>query len=562
LRNRNAEFRWDCGAISDSAFFESFERELQALGTKSAKPILVALAIILSVILWPSPGWGQEQNLEGRLITAPAEPKADQVLEKSVDPAEYVLGAGDELSIDIWGQTGVHHTLTVTPEGNLLIPGVGAIEVGGKYLAEAKELIKQAVLGSYRNTQVTVTLLKLKKIKASVVGAVKTPGVYPVYANTRVSEMIEEAGGFLDRSSRRNIKVTHLDGSTGVADVFRFERIGDRSKNPYALAGDVIFVPLRDEGMNTVGVYGAVKSEGAFEYAPHDSLMDLVRLAYGLTMDVDLLRAELVRFNPDDLTTRNLPVDLEALLKRHDPEENIPLLPDDRLFIRTLPKFHKKDQVTVQGEVYYPGVYNIEEDVTTLSEVIAKAGGVTPHASLAEAEMVRSYNVVDPEFERLKSIPVADMTESEYDYFRLRSREKPGRVACDFEKLLGQKLEAYDVTLKDGDLIRVPPKSMVVNVSGSVINPGLVPYEPGKDYRYYVDRAGGFSWKARKNRILIVKAQTGERARPSKRRDIDPGDTILIPEKPERNYWKFIKDSMLVLANVATVYLVVDQATK
>ena len=154
------------------------------------------------------------------------------------------------------------------------------------------------------------------------------------------------------------------------------------------------------------------------------------------------------------------------------------------------------------------------------------------------------------------------MTESEYDYFRLRSREKAGRVACDFEKLFGQNLEAYDVTLKDGDLIRVPPRSMVVNVSGSVINPGLVPYEPGKDYRYYVDRAGGFSWKARKNKILIVKGQTGERARPSKRRDIDPGDTILIPEKPERDYWKFIKDSMLVLANVATVYLVVDQATK
>ncbi len=529
---------------------------------KSAKPILLALAIILCLILWPGSSWGQEPNLEGVLITAPTTPKADQVLEKNIDPAEYVLGAGDELSIDVWGQTGVHQTLTVTPEGDLLIPGVGSIQVGGKYLAEAKELIKQAVFGSYRNTRVTVTLVRLKKIKASVVGAVETPGVYPVYANTRVSEMIEEAGGFLDGSSRRNIKVTHLDGSVGVADVFRFERIGDQSKNPYVLAGDVVFVPLRDEWVNTVGVYGAVKSEGAFEYAPHDSLMDLIRLAYGLTMDVDLLRAELVRFNPDDLTTRNLPVDLEGLLERQDPQENIPILPDDRLFIRTLPKFHKKEQVTVQGEVYYPGVYNIQEDATTLSEVIAKAGGFTPHASLAEAEMVRSYNVVDPEFERLKSIPVADMTESEYDYFRLRSREKAGRVACDFEKLFGQKLEAYDVTLKDGDLIRVPPRSMVVNVSGSVINPGLVPYEPDKDYRYYVDRAGGFSWKARKNKILIVKGQTGERAKPSKRRSIDPGDTILIPEKPERDYWKFIKDSMLVLANVATVYLVVDQATK
>jgi len=548
--------------MNDSAIFESSKRELQALGKKSAKPILVALAIILSMILWPGSSWGQEPNLEGVLIATPAATKAEQVLEKSIDPAEYVLGAGDELSIDVWGQTGVHHTLTVTPEGNLLIPGVGTIQVGGEYLAEAKDLIRQAVLGSYRNAQVTVTLLKLKKIKASVVGAVKNPGVYPVYANTRVSEIIEEAGGFLDMSSRRNIKVTHPDGMTSTVDVFRFQRIGDRSKNPYVLGGDVIFVPLLDKQMNTVGVYGAVKSEGEFEYAPHDSLLDLVRLAYGLTMDVDLLRAELVRFNPDDLTTKSLSVDLKGLLQTRDPKENLSVLPDDRLFIRTIPKFHKKDQVVVQGEVYYPGVYSIEEDVTRLSEVIAKAGGFTPYASLAEAEMVRSYNVTDPEFERLKNIPVADMTESEYDYFRLRSREKPGRVACDFERLFGQGLEAYDVVLKDGDVIHVPPKSMVINVSGSVINPGLVPYEPGRDYRYYVDRAGGFSWKARKNKVLIVKGQTGDRARPSKRREIDPGDTILVPEKPERDYWKLFKDTMLVLGNVATVYLVIDQATK
>jgi protein involved in polysaccharide export with SLBB domain len=154
------------------------------------------------------------------------------------------------------------------------------------------------------------------------------------------------------------------------------------------------------------------------------------------------------------------------------------------------------------------------------------------------------------------------MTESEYDYFRLRSRQKPGRVACNFEKLLGEGLSEYDVTLKSGDLINIPAKSMVVNVSGSVINPGLIPYEPSGDYRYYIDRAGGFSWKARKNKVLIVKGQTGERMKPSKRRKIDPGDTILVPEKPERDYWKFFKDAILVLGNVATVYLVIQQATE
>lgn len=123
-------------------------------------------------------------------------------------------------------------------------------------------------------------------------------------------------------------------------------------------------------------------------------------------------------------------------------------------------------------------------------------------------------------------------------------------------------MREYDVTLKSGDVINIPPKSMVVNVSGSVINPGLIPYEPQKGFKYYVDRAGGFSWKARKSKVLIIKGQTGERTKPSKRRKIDPGDTILVPEKPDRDYWKFFKDTMLVLGNIATIYLVIQQATE
>ncbi len=483
-------------------------------------------------------------------------------LEKSIDPAEYVLGGGDELSIDIWGETNIHQTLMVTPEGGLLIPGVGRIQVAGENLADAKNVIQNAILQSYKSVPVTVSLIKLKKVKVVVAGRVRSAGIYSVFANTRVSEVVDTAGFIPDSSSLRNIVNTHPDGSITIIDVFKFVRTGDRRRNPYVLGGDVIFVPEREERANTVGIYGAVKSGGEFEYAAQDSLLDLINLAYGLTMDVDLLRGELVRFNPDHLTTTTIPIDLQGLMVEHGSRKNLPLLPDDRVFIRTVPKFHKRDQVYIKGEVLYPGVYQIEEDTTKLSEVIAKAGGFTPFASLSEAEMIRTYNVTDPEFERLKKIPVADMTATEYNYYKLRSREKPGRVACNFEKLFVSKLKDYDLTLKNGDIINIPPRSMVVNVSGSVINPGLIPYAPDENYKYYIDHAGGYSWKARENNVMIIKGQTGERMKPSPGRKIDPGDTILIPEKPERDYWKFFKDTMLVLGNIATVYLVIQQATK
>jgi polysaccharide export outer membrane protein len=402
----------------------------------------------------------------------------------------------------------------------------------------------------------------LRRFKVSVAGAVRAPGIYSVFANTRISEVIATAGGFLENSSLRNIMVTHSEGTVSKADVLKFWRSGDRARNPYVLGGDLIFVPAREININTCGIYGAVKSPGEFEYRPDDSLLDLIRLAYGLTMDADFLRADLIRFNPDRRTTRTISIDLEDLISGNNPESNIALMPDDRVFIRTIPDFHKKEQVAIKGEVLYPGVYNVEEDQTKLSEVIAKAGGFTPDASLSEAEMIRVYNVVDPEFDRLKNIPVADMTKSEYNYFKLRARERQGRVAVDFEKLFLQGQNEYDIVLKNGDVINIPPKSMVVNVSGSVVNPGLVTYESGEDYKYYIKRAGGLSWKARENKIQIIKGLTGERLRPSKSRKIDPGDTILVPEKPERDYWGFFRDTVIVLGNLATIYLVVQQATK
>ena len=504
------------------------------------------------------------QGAEGTQSLPPVSPpvEGEQILEKSIEAKEYMVGAGDILSIDIWGEININYTLGITPEGNLLIPRVGSVDVGGRSLKEAKEIIQEAVMKYYKNVKATITLVGLRRFKVSVAGAVRAPGIYSVFANTRVSEVIAVAGGFVENSSLRNIVVTHSDGSVSKADVFRFWRIGDRTRNPYVLGGDLIFVPAKETNINTCGIYGAVKSPGEFEYTPEDSLLDLINLAYGLTLDVNLLRADLIRFNPDQHTTRTISMDLESLTAGHAPPNNLPLMPDDRVFIRTVPKFHKKDQVTIRGEVLYPGVYDIEEDQTRLSEIIARSGGFTPEASLAEAEMIRVYNVVDPEFERLKNIPVADMTKSEYNYFKLRTRERPGRVAVDFEKLFLQGRNEYDIVLKNGDIIGIPPKSMVVNVSGSIVNPGLVPYKSGEDYKYYIKRAGGLSWRARKSNIQIVKSLTGERLRPSKSRKIDPGDTILVPEKPERDYWGFFKDTMIVLGNLATVYLVVHQVTK
>ena len=484
-------------------------------------------------------------------------------LEKAVDPDEYIMGPGDKLIISFWEEYSFQE-IVVTPEGDILIPHVGSVKVSGLTLSEAKGIIKDELLKRYRKPDFSVTLSSLRKFKVSVAGAVEQPGTYSAFAHQRISEIIQTAGGFTDSSSQRNIIVKRSDETELKVDIGMFLIMGDKSKNPYALDGDVIFVPILEDTLYHYGIYGAVRAPGEYEYAEGDSLLDLINLAHGQTSDANLSSAEITRFNPDNKTTSNISVSLGELLVDGKRELNLPLKPDDRIFIRSIPKYHQKNQVTILGEVLYPGVYAIQEGETKLTDLVRMAGGFNSQASLPEAEMIRGYymDVIDLEYERLKKMEVADMSKQEYEYFKTKSREKSGKISCDFVKLFVNNERDQDILLKNGDLIRIPVISLVVRVSGNVVNPGLVSFEPNRDYTFYIEKAGGYSWRASKGGVRVVKEVTGEWVKPDKSTRIDPGDTIWIPEKPDRDYWGFFKDTMIVLGNMATVYLVVREAVK
>jgi protein involved in polysaccharide export with SLBB domain len=508
-------------------------------------------------------------------------PSAHKVLlDKKIDANTYVLGPGDILSIFVWGGIEGQFQLTITPEGMLLVPDIGPVDISGLMLADARVKISEELQLKYRNVSTTVSLVDLRVFKVFVGGAVVSPGAYPATAVTRASEVIALAGGFVElsdevepeknpkrqkgllereprRASRRNIKIYSQNGDTLTADVLRLNLAGNPAFDPLLKDGDEIFVPVEEEKINTYGIFGAVRNPGYFEYSPRDSLADLLNLAHGTTMDADSGKVELVRFKPDYKTTYSLFVDLTA------PEWNIPLMADDRAYVSSIQGYHRKAQVELQGEFKYPGFYAIEEDSTTLSEIVDKAGGFTELASLEEAEMTRvsAEELVDPEFERLKKMNVGDMSEQEYEYFKIKSRSKIGRVAVDFVKLFEAGESNQDILLRNNDVISVPRKRKVINVSGEAANPGFLTFISGKDYAYYVRMAGGFTDRAGRGRVSIIKAN-GEWKKARRGRELDAGDTVWIPEKKKRDYVALIKDIAIFVGNIATVYLVIRQATK
>ena len=401
----------------------------------------------------------------------------------------------------------------------------------------------------------------------SVVGKVKSPGIYHMPPASRISEVIKIANAIPDSLlpeksvdySNRNITLRR-NGIDARIDLKRFFVLGDEKNNPYLLDGDFIIVPAIHK---RILIKGAVNRPGSYELIDGDRVSDIIDLAMGLRESAYLENAEVIRYTNNGKKTERFSISLENIINNIDCEDNIILQNDDRIIIRFIPEFHKEKFITIRGEVQFPGYYSIEETETTLLEILEKCSGPTSNADLQNAFLQRRSreDVLDTEFERLKKMLVEDMTILEYEYFKTKSRELRGKFAIDFENLWNTKDKSSDIVLKNNDFIFLPDKSMTITVSGQVKNPGLINFVPGKNYLYYIEQAGGFSWNARKRKIRLIKADTGEWLKPKKDTIVEVKDMIFVPEKPDFDYWALTKDVMKMAAEMATLIFVIKSVT-
>jgi polysaccharide biosynthesis/export protein len=507
-------------------------------------------------------------------------------LERTISGAEYRLGPGDSLAVGIWGPTPIHFVLPVSLEGQVIIPDVGELNVDGLLLDDARARIRRSLLEQFHNVEITISLVGLRHFQVHVLGQVGRPGTYLATAVDRVSAAVGWAGDLLPRASQRNIAIANGDTLRGHADLFAFLKRGIATNNPCLREGDRIYVPFIRQRFS---VMGAVNEGATFEYLEGDRLSDAIAYAGGFAPDAFPDTLEVARYLGEDRhpvrfsVVANGPIVLaRAQDEPHRPQidghftvqtidaegehqltyPDFPLRPDDIVFVRAIPEYRIKRLVEVQGEVVYPGNYAIIEGETRISDVIRRAGGITPEAFPREASIVRreAIRLEDKEFERLKTVPAADMTEDEYEYFKLRSRENRGLMVVDFHALLIDHDASQDLLLRSGDLIVIPKQRDFVSVLGMVRSPGNVMFEPGRSAEEYIRQAGGFAEKAAKGKARVIRASTGEWVSLGEAEPIESGDTIWIPERPQRKYGQLFKDIVLVTTQIVTIYLVVDRA--
>jgi protein involved in polysaccharide export with SLBB domain len=319
---------------------------------------------------------------------------AMQALSKPIDPARYLVGPGDGLQIQIWGGVDLLYEVVVTAEGKIVIPTIGTLEVKGKPLKEIQELIAREAVRYYRGANAAVTLAVLRSFEVFVLGEVRKPGIHPATLVTRVTELLDAAGGVAPSGSIRRIELRRDDQKEGAArlvDVSRFLFDGVLDENPYVSDGMTVFVPLNK---GTAMIMGAVERPGTYTLREGDTVDALIAAAGGLRADADPEQISLSRGLPPQAAVPPDGIDRRGAQARH-----MALQDGDQITIPAkdgtiAPIPVVEEQVYVVGNVDEPGPYPYLRN-RSVSDYIGLAGGGDTRAAMARTVVKRRHEQLD-----------------------------------------------------------------------------------------------------------------------------------------------------------------------
>lgn len=538
-------------------------------------------------------------------------------LDGNINPDEYIMGPNDLIEINIFGGLSLNHIVKVSPEGSVIIPSVSEVSVKNLSLSKAKIKIIDEIKRKFKTSNIYVTLRAPRQFMVYVTGYFE-PGSYIVSSLDRIDnivylsykklvsvkveqqeikqEVTKEKQDYkikaeilvpeyfqkfpyfkVQRPSKdnnfslRNIKIFRKTGETINVDLLRYYSSGDLKYNARLMDGDVIFVPAEDLTGNFIFVSGSVNQPGQFEYSANDSLLTAIALAQGTTNQADLKNVELSRFKEDRVGIETQLVNLESILSGNTPD--IKLRPGDQIYIRDKKRDFEFKTVNIRGEVSKPGNYPIIKDVTKLSEVIKSAGGFTENADLFESKIIRNDQVSSniygefknyPDYMKLKNMRLGKLDKIDIEYFGMEEKIKTDFVVADFKKIFIDKDANADIVLEGGENIIVPTTTNSIYVSGQAVSSGYITYVEGKDYNYYIQKAGGFSESALEGEVKIIKAGSKNWLEPNSTK-LEKGDIIWIPKKTYKDFASWVevfRDVGSFIISIGTLAVLIVQLNK
>jgi len=480
-------------------------------------------------------------------------------------PPDYLLRAGDELVVTLWGSIDADLRLQVDRSGRISIPRIGPVMVSGVRYADLPEVISRRVALVFKNFQLSVSLGQLRGLRVYVTGFVNKPGAVTVNSLSTMAQALMRAGGPSPAGSYRNIQLRRGNVAAANFDLYDLLLKGDRTADQLLQADDVIHVgPIG----NQIALIGSVNRPAVFEIKPGETIEDVLRMAGGFNAVADNSRLALVRLD-SNISNRLVQVDLPS-------NKSLPLSNGDVLRAfnagdMLLPMAQQRKRVRIEGEVVRPGEYVMPNE-STLADALRLAGGLTSSAFLYGAEFSRqSVRVTQQQnYERALRDLETDLTRSASTtrtstadeaagqaantqstsrlIERLRAVKPTGRVVLQLPPSGGQLPE---VLVEDGDQLYIPPRPTSVGVFGSVFNTGSYLYAAGRGVIDYLNLAGGSTRGADDSSIFVIRANGSvvssleggnwlNRRGALKDLKAEPGDTIFVPE--EMNKTTFIQN--------------------
>jgi polysaccharide export outer membrane protein len=673
-------------------------------------------------------------------------------------PADYIVGPGDQLSVQLFGSQNRNLRLVVARDGQIRFPELGPISVAGRSFGQVAADIEGRVAKQMLGVRASVSMGDTRAIRVFVMGEARRPGSYTVSGLSTITSALYASGGVNRIGSLRDVQLKRQGAVVRRLDLYDLLLRGDTSNDASLLPGDVIFIP---PVAATVAVDGEVQRPAIYEIKDGTTVSDIVQLAGGLTTEADSTRVALVRVNeqrarvvldvplttdsgrsevllkgdsvrvlqlrptldegvtleghvhrpgamawhqgmkltdaigsvdelapnadlhyvlirrelPPDRTVLMLSADLSAALRNPASEENVVLMPRDRILVfdestgrgemmvplleelrrqsridspsaivridgrikargdyplepsmrvsdllraggglqdaaygakaeltryrvggearqtqlieidlaailrgdssadillqpfdflnvKEIPEWSEQEQVTLAGEVRFPGIYPIQRG-ETLRALLDRAGGLTtlafPQGSVFTREelLTREQTQIDRLAERLQNDLAAtalqavaanqgqagqSLTIGQSLLSQLKATKAVGRLVIDLDRIIASGINSeHDVVLRDGDRLMIPKQKQEVTVIGEVQNTTSHFFRPDLTRDDYIGLSGGATRKADRGRIYIVRAngsvissESGGWFRRSGQVAMKPGDTVVVPMDTER----------------------------
>lgn len=398
-------------------------------------------------------------------------------------PANYQLGPGDEVIIDIWGANQNTIRQYISPDGNINIQDIGIVYLNGmsideanKYLRKELNKIYSSINGDNPQTEIRVSLGQIRTIQVNVMGEVAMPGTYSLSSLSTIFHALYRAGGVNNLGSLRNIRLFRNNKEIATLDIYDFILKGKTLNDSRLQEGDVIIVPPYEM---LVDIQGNVKRPMFYEMKKGETVETLINYAGSFTGNAYTKNVRMTRQNGREYQIYTI----------DDIDYSVFKLMDGDVVSISAMLDRYENKLEIKGAVYRPGIYQFSGQLNTVKQLIEKADGIKGDAFLARAVLHRERE---------------DLTKEV--------------IQVDLKKILNGEIP--DIPLQRNDELYIPSIHDLqdlgtISVFGEVARPGELPFAENTTLEDIIIQAGGLRESA-----STVKVDISRRIRNNKSTEI------------------------------------------